>query len=203
MARAALALCVLFAACATVVRDLPPDAAPEGEALLAGSSDFSSLRLRSAEGRTYVVRPEGRVFLVALPPGTYTVTAIGPYRPSYDTLTIEARAGRARYVGSFRAARDESGVLRVAVRDELDQVARALSARYGERRLEKALVRSSLEPLGNGDLVIAVHRPEPYYPYPYYGFGWYGYYYWYGHPALHPHHHHRHARSRTTRSRAR
>lgn len=183
MRAASLVPALLAAACATVVKDLPRDEPVAADAaLLAGSLEFSRLQLRSSEGRLYVVRPEGTAFLVAVPPGTYTVEAFGVFRPAYDTLTLEAAAGRARYVGSFRPARDEHGELRVVVRDEMDAVAGALRERYGEREIERALVQSSLEPLAGDALVVAVYRPESY-PYPYYGGYWcYG---WYHRPFHH------------------
>ncbi|MHC4547460.1 MAG: hypothetical protein ACYTEZ_01675 [Planctomycetota bacterium] len=163
--------CVLCAACATTIRDLPPEKLPAGaRAMLAGRLDFagtridSTLRLRSLQGHELVVRPTHATFLVEVPPGTYEVQRFGSYAPRDDRLTLEAKRGKARYVGSFRAARDAYGDLRVVVRDEMWPVAEELVDRYGPAlpQVEPGLVRSSLPPIEGTDkeLVIALQRVE-------------------------------------------
>ena len=197
-ARAAVSfLAALLAACATTVRDLPPGALSyEKAGLVAGRLAFEgsgispSLKLRSLQGRTYVVRPEHATFLVAVPPGTYRVTGFGGYRIRDDTITLQAVTGEARYVGSFLAARDANGEMRVLVRDEFADVFETLQARGddGVLRIERGLVASALVPIGPGDLVIAVERQPRYYPW------------WSISVGFHHHRHgHRHHRKRRIR----
>jgi len=197
---------LLLAACASTVRDLPAGSgAEEGDALLAGRLSFGGtriapkLRLRSPGGRDVIVKPEHETFLVAVPSGTYEIERFGDYRPANDRLVIEAAPGPARYVGTFAATRDRYGALRVVVRDEIGRVEADLRRRYGEAMpgIEPELARSSLEPLENGELVVAVERVT--YPSFAYGHAYlhYGYFYGYSpycrsYPYRRYHHHRRH-----------
>lgn len=196
MRRLALIL-ALCAACTTTVRDYPADEPYGATALLAGGLAFGGsfvapvIRLRAADGgRFFMIRPQHDAFLVAVPPGLYEIERFGDFRVTDDRLTVHALAGEARYIGTFRAMRTDSGELRIVVRDELDDVARRLKARYGERTLTRGLVESALEPMGGpGDELVITVRPirHPGYPYWAHDVGIYSHYwYWYGHP-----HHHR------------
>ena len=186
--RICAALLLFLAACSTTVRDLPPDRAPDGNAaMLAGRMEFAgtkiqpTLRLRSLDGKKIVVKPKHATFLVALPPGTYRLERFGKYEPSLDKITLEAEAGEARYIGTFRAWRDPLGDLKVLVSDDMWPVAEELVDRYGPElpQMEPGLVRSELPPV-DGALAIAV-RPVPSSNIPIYvsfglgfGYGFYG-----------------------------
>jgi hypothetical protein len=183
----------LCAACTSTVRDYPADEPAGATALLAGGLAFGGsyvapvIRLRAVDGgRYYVVRPEHDAFLVAVPAGLYEIERFGDFRVTDDRLTVLAVSGEARYIGTFHAMRTDTGQLRVVVRDELEDVARRLEPRYGERALVRGLVQSALEPMaGAGDELVIAVRPirHPGYPYWAHDVGiYYGYGYWYGHP---------------------
>lgn len=192
MRRLAL-IAALCAACTSTVRDYPADEPAGATALLAGGLEFGNshvapvIRLRATHGgKYYMVRPDHDAFLVAVPAGLYELERFGDFQVTDDRLTVLAVAGEARYIGTFRAMRTDTGELRIVVRDELADVARRLKPRYGERTLTRGLVESSLEPMAGAgkELVIAV-RPvrQPSYPYWAHDAGIYsGYWYWYGHP---------------------
>ena len=199
--RAALPLAILLSACAGPVRDLPADRAPaRGQAMLAGRLAFSgsriapSIGLRSQGGSYVRIQPAHEHFLVAVPPGTYVVERFGEHYLTDDQLVLEAHADAAAYIGSFHAARDERGNLRVAVRDEPEATRAALARRYGEAMpvLVGALVRSSLAPLpgAEGELVVAVKKQPSYSTHTTFHFG-IGYGYYYGHHHGHHRSHHR------------
>jgi hypothetical protein len=173
------------------VRDYPADEPASATALLAGGLEFGSshvapvIRLRATDGGKYfMVRPQHDAFLVAVPAGLYEVQRFGDFQVTDDRLTVLAVAGQARYIGTFRAMRTDTGELRVVVRDELADVARRLKPRYGERTLTRGLVESALEPMeGAGDELVIAVRPvrRPGSPYWAYDAGLYpGYWYWYG-----------------------
>jgi hypothetical protein len=169
--RSLLLILPLAAACASTVR-----------ALLAGRLDFggaridASMLLRGPDGKEIVVRPRHDAFLVEVPAGTYEVSGFGDYRPAHDRLTLEADAGRARYIGTFASARGPEGTLNVVVHDEPAAVARALASRYGAAAppLERGLVASALPPVGAEALVVEMKRIEPPTTYvrAYYGYGY-------------------------------
>ncbi len=152
-------------ACTTTVRDLPPDR--EADARIAGTLDFSGsrlspvLRIRSAAGQEYVLRPERKTFVMALPAGRYELLNFGNYKPTEDRLSFDAQSDKTLYIGSFVAARTADGDLRIAIRDERNDVAARLERRYPELNIESGLTQSSLQPLTPGQpLAVAVERIE-------------------------------------------
>ena len=173
----------LVAACSTTVRDLPPDF--EADARIAATMDFSGsridtlLRVRSDAGREFVLRPEGRTFVMALPAGRYEILNFGNYRPTEDRLSFTTRKGATTYIGAFVAGRDRDGDLRIAIRDESAAARAELAERYPELTIDTALTRSSLQPLEpDQPVVVAVEEIEtPVHV----GFG-VGYYGMYGYP---------------------
>jgi len=164
-------LLLALAGCQTQVHELEPgDGIPEGRALIAGRLAFRgtkvypTLRLLSEDGRAYRIALGDEVFLVALPPGYYTVRDFGGYQPSADTLTIEAPPEGVSYIGSFQPARDSDGDLCFKVADECEAIERVLEARYGDElpALADRRVQSSLDPtMGDPEnLVVAVAKPS-------------------------------------------
>ncbi|MDH3590292.1 MAG: hypothetical protein OER88_00325 [Planctomycetota bacterium] len=192
-----LALFVLLAACTTTVRDLPPDM--ETDARIAGQLDFGGskigrlIRVQHEDGREFVLRPEHDTFVMALPAGRYEILNFGGYRLAEDRIIFDAEKDRTSYVGSFQAVRGGEGELRIAVRDELDAVARSVTERYPELTVDPALAHSTLAPLEpDQDLVVKLERIET--PvYVSFGVGYYGYYHrpYHGRHRrhYHPHYH--------------
>jgi len=175
---AAAPLLLALAACASTVKDLPaagPDA--KGQALLAarlafeGSSVLPSLHLESSEGKYFVIRPEESTFLVAIPEGTYTIAQFGRHAPRGVRLSIEARKGEARYVGTFAPILREGGALSMTIVDERAEVEAKLRKRYGADTpaLATALAETVVKRLDPAaPLVVALEEVRPPRPYPAY-----------------------------------
>ncbi len=185
----------LCTACATVVHDLPVEyvsAAPDpASALLVGHLAFADMHLqRVDDGEEFKIEPSQPDFLVELEPGVYEVISLGSYSPAVDRVTLEARAGKTLYVGSFLRGRDDGGKLIIAVKDQLPAVESALVKRYGVRvpQIEHGLAQSSLEGMKPGnEFAIQIRRSSTrvYYSI---GFGYYGGYRYHHHHSGHRHH---------------
>ncbi len=191
-----LALCGLCG-CTATVGNIEPGERTDGDAFLAGVLSFQGSRIsakmqwRADDGKHISVRTGAGAFLVAVPPGRYELRKFGAYRVTDDTITFHAVAGETRYLGTFEAARDQNGELRVVVRDRRAAVQKKLRATYDGLTLTAGLVESALVPLqkNSGDLVIAVEPPEP--PRFYYSVGFGHHSHFYGHRR------HRRSRART------
>jgi hypothetical protein len=195
----ALLLIAACAACASTLRDVPPDRKPDAtKAMVAARLDFAgtqiepTLRLRSLQGSEVKVRPEYATFLVELAPGSYELRRIGDYVPKEDRLTFEAKAGVVNYIGSFHAGRDAYGDLRLVVEDEMMLVAEELVDRYGPELpdMVPGMVRSALVPVDREitKLVVPLARVAPSYPPIFFsiGLGFYGSYGGWGYHGGHP-----------------
>lgn len=138
---------LLLAACAACVSTAgEPERPTADQALVAGRFVMPetrvnrTLRLDTPDGGELHVAMEHDTWLVAVPPGEYNVRLVGRYAPK-TPIRFEARAGEARYLGTFVFGRMRDGDLPLEVRDEHASVERELTLRHpAVERIESAVV---------------------------------------------------------------
>jgi hypothetical protein len=161
--RLALLSCLAAAGCATSVKDWSAEQPLEpGYALLAGRLQHDRLLVEGPAGQEFDIRPAAETFLVALPVGTYVVRGFSELESVDDSVSFEAVAGRALYIGDFGPVANREGLLVVPVYDERGATVEELRDRYGARLpdVDPGLVRSAVDIIGD-HFLIRVARPEP------------------------------------------